>query len=129
MDKLDKIAKEIAFAGRCKHDVSKDAQEFWDNTAEASRNVFLRQADAAIKTLPDMVQPLEWEKIEDWRGFPEGSCYEACAKTGQTYVVRGDWLWMPKQFEVEPEPHADPKAAAQAHYTAQIMKALGVSDE
>lgn len=129
--KLDKIAKEIAFAGRCKHDVSKDVQEFWDNTAEASRNVFLRQADAAIKALPDMVQPLVW--------VVEGVELHATG-LGLSYIIEptpldasANWIGCGQDNGVlitgTCETLDAAKAATQSHYTAQIMKAMGVSDE
>jgi hypothetical protein len=44
-------AKAIAFAGRNRHDASKDAAEFWEHTGEDARAVAMRQARAAAQEL------------------------------------------------------------------------------
>ena len=37
MDKREKVARAIAFAGRDRHDASKDEIEFWDHTSETEK--------------------------------------------------------------------------------------------
>lgn len=44
----EQMAKTIAFAGRCQHDVSKDADEFWRNIHEEARDRYRTMAVAAL---------------------------------------------------------------------------------
>ena len=55
----NKLAMEIAFAGRSRHDVSEDAHEFWANSSGDARGVAFRQADAAIADLSP-----QWQGID-----------------------------------------------------------------
>ena len=66
MSLREKLAKEIAFAGRCQHDVSRDAQDFWDHSGEDWRGSFLRQANAILSTIAESVPPLEWTDYPDY---------------------------------------------------------------
>ena len=51
MDKREKVALAIAFAGRDRHDASKDEIDFWAHTCETGKARYLKMADAAIATL------------------------------------------------------------------------------
>ena len=98
-------------------------------------------ADAILAALPeiirqnpsiiaDMVEPLDFEMVETANGFDPNSCFEAENDFGQTYVVRGNWLWLPDPYGegAEPEPHADPFKFADNHNRVAHLKALGMKE-
>lgn len=84
-------------------------------------------ARAIIASLHDMVQPLEWGRLAEDNG-------EAAVSCGRVYYALDDgywYVWINGEREERGNENnlKSAKAAAQAHHTAQIMKALGVSNE
>lgn len=92
MSLREKIAKEIAFAGRCWHDVSRGAQDFWDHTEEGGRRVFLRQADAILALVREGVKPLEWEHVtlNVYNAIFAGCLYRKIGRSDGTWALRID---------------------------------------
>lgn len=83
-------------------------------------------ADAIIEALPGMVQPLVWDQIDEVTisaVSPTGAKYTVWAIDGYGYVI------IPGQAAGERYIGGSEaaKAAAQAHYVATIMQALGIN--
>lgn len=51
MDKLERVARAMAFATRCRLDVSEDAIEFWAYTSDDKKREWRKAAQAAIAAL------------------------------------------------------------------------------
>lgn len=65
MDPRLHLAKEIAFAGRCRHDSSADAEDYWEHTLTEGRETHLKQAKGAITAIQSMMPKLEWREVDD----------------------------------------------------------------
>lgn len=46
----ERLAKIIGYGGRCRHDVSRDANEYWDHIGEETREQHLHQAEAVLRS-------------------------------------------------------------------------------
>ena len=66
MEHIEKMARQIAFAGRLRHDVSEDAAEFWQYTEGLGRDVATKQAQAAFDALIKAVPDLVWVQVDDY---------------------------------------------------------------
>ena len=85
-------------------------------------------ADAIIAALPGMVKPLEWVKaqINYHRSDPLNGAIRYTVR--ESINQPGAWHWyLNGTRDSTPFPSLEAaKAAAQAHYTAQIMAAFGI---
>ena len=104
----------------------KIAEIIWDNCHDGNNGPLLDEAaDAIISTLPSMVKPLVWYKSHisgwngDWHTIPTHYTIRCADENG--------WKWTNGQGAVGYCYSDDAaKAAAQAHYVAQIMQAFGL---
>jgi len=90
-------------------------------------------ADAIIAALPDMIEPLVWQPIEEDRG--DGSSDETGEfESGPYYIEMGfgtdSYVWSVVYLSDDVSHGHDcpdrAKAAANAHHRAAIMEAFGV---
>lgn len=88
---------------------------------------YLTVARTIVKALPDMVQPLEWGRVAEDNGVSAVSsgCVYYALDDGYWYVwLNGGHEARGVEYNLE-----GAKKRCESHRTAQIMKALGVSDE
>jgi len=131
-DMREELAKIIAFSGRFAADISENADDFWMHTSNDRQSLYLKQADAIIAALPELVKPLEWvgPLAGIWEAGPRfhGDCaaYKIIWNLGrnETYTCYFGLVRLGVSQNLDAA-----KAAANTHHRAQIMAAFGLPEQ
>ncbi|URC15548.1 hypothetical protein DB2_46 [Octadecabacter Antarctic DB virus 2] len=90
--------------------------EAFSSAGKATRDVWLKQADAIIAALPSMVAPLVWRETQVM------GCYGLASGLYETYLWH--WRYNGGAWKGRDTHDHEPIAAADAHHVAQIMAAF-----
>lgn len=84
---IERAAKELAFAGRMEHDMSSDADDFWEHTVEDSRARYLCMARAALHSA-EGVKPRVKPLVSLWMA----ELLQDAISEGRTHAENETWV-------------------------------------